>query len=153
MTQIAIPMPPLTRMAKRILRRFAGSSHGNIAVISALVFPILVGSFGLGTEAVSWYSDQRSAQSAADSAAIAAASNAGADFADEARAVTAKYGFTDGAGGVTVSALNNQACPTGGNVCYQVRVSKIVPLLLAKVVGYAGDATLAGAPAKVASPA
>ena len=148
MTQIAIPMPPLTRMAKRILRRFAGSSHGNIAVISALVFPILVGSFGLGTEAVSWYSDQRSAQSAADSAAIAAASNAGADFADEARAVTAKYGFTDGVGGVTVSALNNQACPTGGNVCYQVRVSKIVPLLLAKVVGYAGDATLAGAPAK-----
>ena len=148
MTESSHSKAPLAHPLALFVRRFRRNSRGNIAVISALVLPVLLGTFGLGTEAVSWYANQRGEQSAADSAALAAASNAGADYANEARSVTARYGFTDGQSGVTVSALNNQACPTGGSNCYKVTISKIVPLLLAQAVGYAGDATQGGAPAK-----
>jgi Putative Flp pilus-assembly TadE/G-like len=135
--------------ALRFLRRFAANTRGNIAVMSALVLPALVGTFGLGTEAVSWYATARSAQNAADSAAIAAASNAGANYATEALAVAARYGFVDGQSGVTVTAVNSQPCPSGAaSNCYKVMVSKSLPLLLAGVVGYRGNARLAGAPAQ-----
>jgi hypothetical protein len=131
-----------------LLRRFAKNSGGNIAVMSALVLPVVIGCFGLGTEATSWYVTQRSEQNAADSAAIAAASNAGSDYAQEAKAVAAQYGFTDGQAGVVVTALNGQTCPDGSSNCYKVTIKKPVALMLAQVVGYHGDASLAGAPAK-----
>jgi Flp pilus assembly protein TadG len=135
--------------AFRFFRRFGTNTRGNVAVMSALVLPALVGTFGLGTEAVSWYATARGAQNAADSAAIAAASNAGANYTTEALAVAARYGFVNGQGGATVTAVNNQPCPSGAAAnCYKVTVSKSLPLLLAGVVGYRGNATLAGAPAQ-----
>ena len=136
------------RQSVWFLARFARNRRGNVAIISAIILPVVLGTFGLGTEAVSWYEGQRAEQSAADSAAVAAASNAAADFAVEAKAVAALYGYTDGQGGVTITALNGQACPTGGNSCYKVTVSKIQPLLLAQMAGYAGDAVQGGAAAK-----
>ena len=128
--------------------RFARNARGNVAIMSALILPAVLGTFGIGTEAVSWYEGQRSEQNAADSAAIAGASNAGANFDAEAKAVAAQYGYADGLAGVTVTALNNQPCPTGGSNCYKVTISKIQPLYLAQMVGYAGDAVKGGAPAK-----
>jgi len=99
----------------------------------------------------SWQSDKRAMQNAADSAAVAAASNAQpGQFVDEAKAVAASYGYDDGEDGVSVRVWNNIACPGGGAAnCYRVTVAKTRPLLLAQVVGYGGDATIDGAPAKL----
>lgn len=138
-----------TRAAGRFLRRFRNGSGGNIAIMSAIVLPVVLGFFGLGTEGAAWFLTNRSEQNAADSAAIAAASNAGADYAAEAKAVAAQYGFIDGQNGVTVTAINSQTCPDGSSNCYKVTVSKPVPLMLAQVVGYRGDTTVSGAPAKI----
>jgi Putative Flp pilus-assembly TadE/G-like len=137
-----------TRAAGDFLRRFRNGSGGNIAIMSAIVLPVVLGFFGLGTEGAAWFLTNRSEQNAADSAAIAAASNAGADYAAEAKAVAAQYGYADGKNGVTVTALGGQPCPDGSSNCYSVMVSKPVPLMLAQVVGYRGDATVGGAPAK-----
>jgi Flp pilus assembly protein TadG len=131
-----------------LVRRLIGDRRGNVAVISALALPALMGSFGLGTEVASWYANQRAMQNAADSAALAAASNASANYATEAKAVTAKYGFTDGQNGVTVTAVSGVACPAGGTNCYSVTITRARPLILAQFVGYGGDTTVAGAPAK-----
>ena len=131
-----------------LLRAFRSDIRGNIAIMSAVLAPVLLGAFGLGTEVVSWYANERSMQSAADSAVIAAASNGGSDYALEAQAVAMKYGFTNGSGGVTVTALSGQTCPDGTNTCYRVDVSKVTPLLMAQLVGFQGDASLAGQPAK-----
>jgi hypothetical protein len=138
-------LPRLTQF----LRSFRAGKAGNIAITAALVAPVLLGSFGLGTEVTSWYSIQRKMQNAADSAASAAATNGADSFADEARAVTARYGFTDGQDGVVVTALDEQTCPDGTAECYRVTVKKPIALALAKVVGYPGNAQIGKAPAQL----
>lgn len=137
----------LGRLA-RSLTRLGSERGGNVAMISALAAPVLLGSFGLGTEVASWYANQHSMQNAADSAAIAAATNSSSDYATEAKAVAARYGYVDGQNGVAVTASDTVACPGGGNACYSVTISKSFPLILAQFVGYSGDTQLAGAPAK-----
>lgn len=141
-------------MAGTLHERLAGFRRdqlGNVAIVAALAAPVLLGSVGMGAEVASWYSDKRAMQNAADSAAVAAASNSKpGQFVDEAKAVAASYGFEDGEDGVTVGVWNNIACPGGGpNNCYRVTVGKARPLLLAQVVGYGGDTALDGAPAKL----
>jgi hypothetical protein len=81
-------------------------------------------------------------QNAADSAALAAATNGTSSYDAEARAVAAQYGFTDGISNVTVTASNAAACPGGGANCYSVTITRTVPLFLAQVIGFTGNATL-----------
>ena len=51
------------------LRHFLGSRRGNVAIITALVAPVLIGFCGLGADAGYWYYRQRDLQSAVDIAA------------------------------------------------------------------------------------
>lgn len=141
-------------MARTLHERLVGFRRdqlGNVAVVAALAAPVLLGSVGMGAEVASWYSDKRAMQNAADSAVIAAASNAKAgQFVGEAQAVAAGYGYRHGDDGVTVRVWNNIACPGGGPAnCYRVTVAKARPLLLAQVVGYGGDTAVDGDPAKL----
>lgn len=145
-------MPVLKTILARsaaFLREFRNGRAGNIAIASALVAPVLLGSFGVGTEVASWYSIQRKMQNAADSAVTAAATNGTTSFTDEARAVATTYGFTHGQNGVVVTALDGQSCPDGTSECYKVTVSKPVPLMLAKLVGFSGNTRIGEAPAEL----
>jgi Flp pilus assembly protein TadG len=130
----------LFRKPRRLLR----DQRGNIAIITALVLPVVVGVFALGFETAYWDQTQRSMQNAADSAAGAAATNGTSTYLTEARAVASLYGFTNGANNVTVTASNTAACPGGGNTCYSVTISRKVPLFMAQVAGYHGDTTYNG---------
>lgn len=144
-------MSALKRLLRTITtkaRRFAGDRRGNVAIISALALPALMGTFGLGTEVASWYAHQRLMQNAADSAALAAASNGGSNYDVEAKAVTSQYGFADGQKGVAVAVSNTAPCPDGGSACYSVTITHSMPLILSQFVGYTGDSTVAGSPAK-----
>ena len=98
------------RNAYRAVRsRVAAFTHdrsGSIAVMTALALPALIGVTGLGVEVSYWYLTQRSMQNAADSAAVAAATNGTATYGAEARAAAAKYGFVDGQKNITVTASN-----------------------------------------------
>jgi hypothetical protein len=80
-------------------------------------------------------------QNAADSAAVAAATNNSASYATEASAVAAQYGFVNGTAGVTISSSNAAACPGGGNTCYSVTITKPVPLYLTPLLGFHGNTT------------
>jgi Flp pilus assembly protein TadG len=55
------------------LRLLRSDTRGAVAVIAAILFPILIGAMGLGTEAGYWYLTQRKLQHAADVSAHAAA--------------------------------------------------------------------------------
>jgi Putative Flp pilus-assembly TadE/G-like len=112
-----------------------------------LIIP-LVGALGVGFEVSNWYMNGRGMQNAADAAALAAATNATANYDVEAKAVAAQYGFVDGVNNITVTASDAAACPSGGNTCYSVQIFGKVPLLVSQVVGYQGDTTLNGAAAK-----
>lgn len=135
----------------RALRDLLGDRAGNVAVVTALALPVVLGAFGVGAEAASWISAKRALQNAADAAAIAAATNGGSNYDVEAKAVAAQYGFQNGAGGVTVTASNAAACPAGAGSgpCYSVTISRTTSILLAQMVGYQGDATVNGSPAKI----
>jgi len=91
----------------RHLRSLSRSERGNVALLSALAMPVVLGSLGLGAEVASWYGGKRSLQNAADSAAVAAATNASGSYVDEARAVAARYGFQQGVDGVSITAVDN----------------------------------------------
>jgi hypothetical protein len=131
-------------------RGLFGHDAGNVAIVTALALPVLLGAFGLGAEAASWTADKRVLQNAADAAAMAAATDASSNYADEAAAVAAQYGLTNGANGVSITTSNNATCPGGvTGPCYSVTITKPQPLLLAQVVGYGGDATYGGSPAKL----
>ncbi|WP_342725840.1 hypothetical protein AAFG07_02360 [Bradyrhizobium sp. B097] len=72
--------------------------------------PVLVGTAGLGTEVAWWFYKHKNMMSAADSAAVSAAT-AGTNFATEANAITTFYGYANGIGNVTVTV--NQPPSTG----------------------------------------
>jgi Flp pilus assembly protein TadG len=116
----------------------------NIAIIVALALPILLSALALGFEIGQWYMTKWSMQNAADSAAVAAATNGGSNYDVEARAVTAKYGYTNGSENVTVTAINNATCPSGGSNCYQVTISKPTALYLSQLVGFQGSTAVGG---------
>jgi Flp pilus assembly protein TadG len=116
--------------------------RGNVTVMMGFLLPPLIGTLGLGYEVANWYLITRSMQNAADSAALAAATNGTSSYDAEARAVAAQYGFTDGISNVTVTASNAAACPGGGANCYSVTITRTVPLFLAQVIGFTGNATL-----------
>lgn len=56
-----------------MMRKWARSESGTIAVVAAIVLPIVMGFVGLGAEVSHWYYTQRKIQNAADAAAFAAA--------------------------------------------------------------------------------
>jgi Putative Flp pilus-assembly TadE/G-like len=109
-----------------------------MALIFGIVATVVVAIVGLGIDVVGWYRTDRAMQNAADSAAIAAATNATGTYQSEAKAVTAQYGYVDGSNGVTVTA-NNQTCPntaTEAN-CVQVTVGmETAPQFFSQVVGF-----------------
>lgn len=100
------------RSSKHLLVRFARDKSGSYLIIGALMMPVLIGFVGLGTDYGLWVYAHQSAQSAADSAAVSAATAGnGTDLTVQAGAVTASYGFLNGVNGATVTV--NQP-PTSG---------------------------------------
>src|SRR5258705_6917861 len=130
------------------LHRLRKDQRGTVSIIMGLLIVPLVGALGIGFEVSNWYMTGRGMKNAADAAALAAATNGGANYDVEAKAVAAQYGFVDGANSITVAASNAATCPGGGNTCYGVTISGAVPLLVSQVVGYGGDTTFNGAAAK-----
>jgi Flp pilus assembly protein TadG len=131
------------------LRRDEG---GAVAILTALALVMLIGLVALALDVGMWYRTNRALQNAADAAVIAAATNGTGTYQAEAKAVAATYGFVDGAGGITVTALNNQTCPSGSTDCYKVTVAQSsAPTFFSPVVGsfspaLAGTATASGSP-------
>lgn len=92
--------------------RFWRDTSGSYVIIGALMMPVLVGAVGLGTDYGLWVHTHQTAQSAADSAAVSAATDGKADnLQTQALAVAASYGFLNGADGATVTV--NQPPKTG----------------------------------------
>ena len=129
--------------------RLRADKRGTVALLMGLLLVPLVGALGVGFEVSNWYLTLRGMQNAADAAVIAAATNGGSNYDVEANAVAAGYGFVNGTNSISIAVSNTAACPSGGNNCYSVTISGLMPLLVSQVVGYRGDTTLNGSPAKM----
>ena len=87
------------------LRALPCDQSGATAVFTGILLIVALGFVGLGVDLGVGYTDKRAAQSAADSAAFSGAVGkmAGAgNVPDQAKAVAAQYGLSDGVGGVVV---------------------------------------------------
>jgi Flp pilus assembly protein TadG len=121
--------------------------RGAVAVLTGILLTVLIGIVGLAIDAGVWYQTSRALQNAADAAVIAAAHDGTDAYASQAKAVTAQYGFVDGSNGITVTALNNQTCPSPSTAtdCYKVTVAQSsAPLFFSAVIGLSAPA-LSGA--------
>ena len=117
--------------------------NGAIAVLTALGLTVLIGIVGLAIDVGLWYKTNRGLQNAADAAVIAAALDGTDAYASQAKAITAQYGFVDGSNGITVTALNNQTCPSPSTAtdCYKVTVAQAsAPLFFSAVIGISAPA-------------
>jgi hypothetical protein len=126
------------------VQRLRTDERGAVAVIMGVLMIPLVGALAIGFEVSNWYMVTRNMQNAADAATIAAAINGGTNYAVEAKAVAARYGFVDGSNNVSVAVTNTAACPGGGDTCYSATISGYVPLLLSRVLGITGDGNVNG---------
>jgi Flp pilus assembly protein TadG len=140
----------------RLLGGYARDQHGNVAAIVAILIIPLIGVLALAGEISTWYTIDRSLQNASDAAAVAAATNNDQTndgggmprYRREAFAVASQYGFVSGTNNVTITATPS-SCPNGANTgCYQVTISKPVPVLLSRVLGFTGNTTLNGGAAE-----
>ena len=105
-------MPPQSRPDPQT--GFGRSTSGSVAVQVALLLLLVLGFIALGVEVSQLLLEHRKQQSAADSAAVTAASAKLAGIADlrsEARAVAASQGYNDAANDVAVTVDNP---PSGG---------------------------------------
>jgi Flp pilus assembly protein TadG len=129
---------------RQCLRSLLGNGDGSFSVILAISATALIAAMGMGTEVTYWYLHERAMQNAADAAVIAAATNAGANYATEAKAVAAQYGFQNGTGNITVTATNPATATGCASNCYVVTVSDDVPMFLSGVIGYVGTVQVNG---------
>jgi Putative Flp pilus-assembly TadE/G-like len=119
----------MTRLDHGALARLRRDESGSYLVVTGMLMPALVGIVGLGTEGGLWLTKHRSMQSAADSAALSAATayyaqgnNTGLEV--QGQAVAAGYGFVNGTGGVTVTV--NQPPTSGTHVATAKSVEVII---------------------------
>ena len=149
----------MTALSLGGIARFLDDQRGAVSAMLTLMLIPMIGMLGMGAEASSWYLVQRAAQNAADSAAMAAATNGctagdpcqtankSATYVQEATAVANQMGFVASAA-TTIGAVKVN-CPGGATPdCYQVTISHKIPIYLVRLVGFNGDATLAGARAQ-----
>jgi Flp pilus assembly protein TadG len=143
--RIGLPRPSIffAKIARSLIGLRA-DQRGTVAVMMGILSPVLVGAMGVGFEISNWYMQTRAMKNAADSAALAAAANAGSNYDVEAKAVAAQYGYVDGSKNVTVAASNSAPCPAGGNTCYSVTISGAVPLYFSKIAGFTGNTNVNG---------
>lgn len=132
----------------RWLGRYGRDRRGNISTMVALLIVPLVGVMGIATETGNWFLMQRSMQNAADSAVLAAATNANSAIPSggtspmyklEGISVAGKFGYTTGNSTITVVNNDNTVPGKCSSACYAVTITKTVPVYLTRVIGYAGS--------------
>jgi hypothetical protein len=123
-----------------LLLRLLRDEAGNYIVPMTILMPALIGFAGLGTEGGLWLYQHQSVQSAADSAAVSAAIALGGGNSAttaQAEAITATYGFVNGANGATVTVNNppHSGNHTSDGNALEVIVTRQQPRLLSGLFG------------------
>ncbi len=130
------------------LANFRSDDVGSVAIVVAILLPVLLGAAGLAVDVSIWSATKNSAQGAADLAALsaiaaAAANNSSSDITAEAFAVAATNGFTNGQKGVTVTVNNppSSGSHTSDTSAYEVIITQPQQTYFGKLIGVAPTIT------------
>ncbi len=110
--------PPRHQSPSGILRALTKDERGAVAVIAAIVFPVVIGAMGLGTETGYWFLEQRKLQHAADVAVYAAAvryraGDAQAGVETAALRTASGTGYQSDIGTISVDPLSGSTAMSG----------------------------------------
>jgi len=119
------------------LERFVSDRRGVIAVMFALMLPILVGAVGLGVEVGFWYQHRRDVQTLADAAALAGAYEAQDSAATSSTITTAatadatRNGYSVSTDSISAANPPASGSYTSDSGAVSISVSRTVQLLFA----------------------
>jgi Flp pilus assembly protein TadG len=121
----------------RTLRSWAADTRGSAAVLSAVLFPVVIGGMGLGAETGYWYMQQRELQHAADLAAHAAgtrkrAGDSSTRMRQAALQIATKAGFDDDVGDLTVNVPPTSASYRANRDALEVVLTRNTPRLFSR---------------------
>lgn len=124
--------------ARHAIRDFKTGTHGGVAVMTAILSPVLIGGMGLGAETGYWYLSQRTVQHAADVGAHAAAMRkVSGDLASEYEATTT-YVVGNAGPDLTRTTVTVNTPPTTGsftsfNDAVEVEVVETIPRMFSAI--------------------
>ncbi len=128
---------PFVRLLSGRFRALRSDDSGAAVIIAAVIFPVLIGAMGLGTEAGYWYLTQRKLQHAADVAAHAAAvrKRAGDTKSGMLAAAThvARESGLPATGAIAVNSPPTSGALAGNGNGVEVVLTETQPLLLSSV--------------------
>lgn len=129
-------------------KKFPGDQSGSVAILVAVLMPVVIGGIGLGAEAGYWYFNQRKIQNSADVAAYAGAVELRNGMTkpiidSAAMAAAAETGYD-----ATIGTLATKNPPTAGGFAgdgnaVEVVIQENVPRLLSSLF-LSGDVPLSG---------
>lgn len=125
------------RMAP-LLKRFARNDQATIAVMFAIMLPIILGVAGLGVEAGMWFKDRRELQTIADAAVISAAieNSYGASSSEYTAAATVEAnlnGFNDSTDSFTSVGTPTSGAYSGDSDYIEVVLSRNLTTIISQV--------------------
>jgi hypothetical protein len=138
----SLPTRPSATIRKRIINltgRFRKETRGAIAIMTALSLPVVVGFIGMGVEAGLWFHAKRDLQTAADSAAVAAAYEVARGYPDAVMTQTGENAAANnGYDGSKNDAITINSPPlsgdfNGNNEAVQVIMTRNLSLLFTDI--------------------
>jgi Flp pilus assembly protein TadG len=119
-------------------RDFRKDERGAVAVIVALLLPVLIGMVGVAVEVGYWFSEKRELQTAADAGAIGGAfellNGNSASISSSASSEATRNGYDSGNGTITVNTPPTSGSYSGDATAVEVIVTKQISLLLSAVM-------------------
>lgn len=121
-----------------IPRALAKDERGAVAVVAAIVFPVVVGAMGLGAETGYWYLKQRNLQHAADVAAHAGAGRLRAGdqkpaLGAAAKLVASQTGYLPASGTLTIGTSSSPSANPGVPDTVEVVLTESHPRLFSSI--------------------
>jgi hypothetical protein len=122
-----------------VVKSFLHNKSGNIAIIAAILLPVLVGFIGLGTEVGYWHLTQRKLQQSADISAYSAgvrmrSGDSKSDYDAIAQEIAIKSGYDSSRGTITVSSPPVSGAYTGDSNALEVVLTEFLPPLFTAVI-------------------
>jgi Flp pilus assembly protein TadG len=113
---------------------FAKNERGAVAVLVALLLPVLLGMVGIAVELGYWFSEKRELQTASDAGAVGGAfelltGNSGA-ISSSSTSEAARNGYEEANGTISVNSPPTSGAYVGDATAVEVILTKQVPLLL-----------------------
>lgn len=126
-------------MQNALLRRFIRREHGAIAVMFALMLPVIVGFIGLGVDVGLWYVERRTIQTAADAAAVSAmyekdAGGASSDMTSAATTDATKNGYDATKDTITVNNPPTAGAYIGDSGYVEVYITRPLNSFLSEII-------------------